>query len=79
MSDTYDQLETRSPDRREAELFAALPAQIAHAKANAPYFTRLLADVDPAAVRDRASLATLPVTRKSDLIALQKEARPSAG
>ncbi|TWA72559.1 phenylacetate-CoA ligase [Azospirillum brasilense] len=79
MSDTYDQLETRSPDRREAELFAALPAQIAHAKANAPYFTRLLADVDPAAVGDRAGLAALPVTRKSDLIALQKEAPPFGG
>ncbi|MBP2291369.1 phenylacetate--CoA ligase family protein [Azospirillum rugosum] len=79
MSDFYDQLETRSPDQREAELFAALPAQIAHARANAPYFARLLADVDPASIRDRAALSRLPVTRKSDLIALQKDAPPFGG
>ncbi|WP_448208245.1 phenylacetate--CoA ligase family protein [Azospirillum sp. sgz302134] len=79
MADFYDSLETRSSDQREAELFAALPAQIAHAKANAPYFARALADVDPASVRDRASLAALPVTRKSDLIALQKDAPPFGG
>nr|WP_211112193.1 AMP-binding protein [Azospirillum soli] len=72
-------METRSADQREAELFAALPAQIAHAKAHAPYFSRLLADVDPASVRDRAALARLPVTRKSDLIALQKDAPPFGG
>lgn len=79
MSDFYDQLETRSPDQREAELFAALPAQIAHARANAPYFARVLADVDPASIRDRAALAQLPVTRKSDLIALQKDTPPFGG
>ncbi|MBP2312907.1 phenylacetate--CoA ligase family protein [Azospirillum soli] len=79
MADFYDSLETRSADQREAELFAALPAQIAHAKAHAPYFSRLLADVDPASVRDRAALARLPVTRKSDLIALQKDAPPFGG
>lgn len=79
MTEFYDDLETRSPDRREAELFAALPDQIAHAKAKAPYFSRLLAEVDPASIRDRAALAALPVTRKSDLIALQKEAPPFGG
>jgi len=77
--DFYDQLETRSPDQREAELFAALPAHVAHAKANAPYFGRLLAGIDPASIRDRAALAALPVTRKSDLIALQKDEPPFGG
>lgn len=79
MADFYDSLETRSADQREADLFAALPAQIAHARAHAPYFSRLLAEVDPASVRDRAALARLPVTRKSDLIALQKDAPPFGG
>jgi len=79
LTDFYDTLETRSPDQREAELFAALPAHVAHAKANAPYFGRLLADVDPASIRDRAALAALPVTRKSDLIALQKDEPPFGG
>nr|WP_211112644.1 AMP-binding protein [Azospirillum sp. SYSU D00513] len=58
---------------------AALPTQIAHAKGKAPYFSRLLAGVDPSAVRSRADLAALPVTRKSDLIALQRDAPPFGG
>ena len=57
MSDFYDDLETLDPGMREAALFAALPRQIANAKANAPYFSELLADVDPGSVTDRAALA----------------------
>ncbi|MBP2300606.1 phenylacetate--CoA ligase family protein [Azospirillum picis] len=79
MTDFYDDLETRSSDRREAELFAALPAHLSHAKAAAPYFGRLLAEVDPAAIHDRMALASLPVTRKSDLIALQRADPPFGG
>ncbi|WP_418647217.1 phenylacetate--CoA ligase family protein [Thauera butanivorans] len=75
----YDERETRDPDQRERELMARLPAQIAHARANAPAFARLLADVDPAAVSSRAALAALPVTRKSELLELQKAARPFGG
>lgn len=67
----YDDLETRAPEAREAALFTALQAQIAHAKAKAPYFRELLSDVDPAAVTDRTALAALPVTRKSELVDLQ--------
>ncbi|PWC33398.1 AMP-binding protein [Azospirillum sp. TSO35-2] len=79
MTDFYDDLETRSSDRREAELFAALPAHLDHAKAAAPYFRHVLADVDAGAIRDRVALATLPVTRKSDLIAIQQAAPPFGG
>ena len=53
--------------------------QVAHAKANAPYFAALLKDIDPKDIRDRKSLAALPVTRKSDLIGLQKQTPPFAG
>ena len=42
MSDHYDALETRSADQRERDIFAALPAQIAHAKARAPAFARIV-------------------------------------
>jgi len=38
-----------------------------------------LKEVEPNEVRDRKALAKLPVTRKSDLIALQKETPPFAG
>jgi phenylacetate-CoA ligase len=79
MPDYYDDLETRDPAKREREQFAALASQIAHAKSHSPFFADRLCDVDPDAVRDRASLARLPVTRKSELIELQKRTPPFAG
>src|SRR3546814_7005324 len=63
----YDDLETRDPEAREAALLAALPVQVAHAKAKAPAYAEILAGVDPAAVTDRGALAQLPVIRKADL------------
>jgi len=75
----FDDLEARSPEAREAALMAALPGQLAHAKAAAPSFARILKDVDAEAVRDRAALAALPVTRKSDLVRLQSEHPPFGG
>jgi phenylacetate-CoA ligase len=75
----FDRLETRPPERRERELFARLPAQIAHAKAHAPGFAAILAAVEPEAVTSRAALARLPVTRKSSLIELQRADPPFAG
>ncbi len=75
----YDALETREPQERERALMAALPQQIAHAKANAPYFAALLTDIDPREVTSRTALAKLPVTRKSALLALQKERPPFGG
>ncbi|MEO8156543.1 MAG: AMP-binding protein [Betaproteobacteria bacterium] len=75
----YDDLETRDPELRERALMSALPGQIRHAKANTVYFARLLRDVEPDAIRDRKALVGLPVTRKSDLIALQRQSPPFAG
>lgn len=75
----YDDRETRSPDERERNLLTRLPAHIAHAKANAPAFGKLLADVDAEAVTSREALASLPVTRKSELLELQKASRPFGG
>jgi len=79
MTEYYDFLETRDPAEREKALLAALPAQIAHAKKNAPGFSRILADVDPQSVTTRAALARLPLTRKSDLAELQKREPPLGG
>ncbi len=77
--DYFDELETRTEGEREEALLAALPGQIAHAKAAAPYFSELLEDVDAAAVTSREALAGLPVTRKSDLMERQKAAPPFGG
>jgi phenylacetate-CoA ligase len=79
MSEHFDRLETRDPELREREQFAALARQVAFAKAHAPAFARQLADVDPGGVTSRAALARLPVTRKSELVPLQTASRPFGG
>ncbi|HNR62103.1 phenylacetate--CoA ligase family protein [Thauera mechernichensis] len=75
----YDDRETLPADARERALLARLPGQIAHARASAPAFSRLLEDVDPDTIISREALATLPVTRKSELLEQQKAARPFGG
>lgn len=77
--ENYDDLETRSPEVRETALLAALPAQIARAKAEAPGYGEILAAVDPAAVTSREALAALPVIRKSDLLDRQSGEPPFGG
>nr|WP_174890353.1 AMP-binding protein [Roseicella sp. DB1501] len=58
---------------------AALPRQVAQARAGAPHYRALLADIDPAAITSPEALAALPVTRKSDLIRQQAEQPPFGG
>ena len=78
MADHYDPLEVRNPALRESEQFAALPGTLMRAL-TAPGWARHLSGVDPASVTSRAALAKLPVFRKSDLVALQKEHPPFGG
>ncbi|MCR8547906.1 phenylacetate--CoA ligase family protein [Salipiger sp. P9] len=78
MSRYYDDLETRSADARAAALAAAMPEQIARAR-GLPGYAETLAEVDAAAVTDRAALARLPVLRKSALVAAQASAAPFGG
>jgi phenylacetate-CoA ligase len=75
----FDALETRSPQQREADLLARLPAQIAHAQQHAPAFARILQGVDAAAITSRAALAQLPVTRKYELLQRQRDQIDQAG
>ena len=70
-----DALEIRSPAEREAALLAALPGQIAHARTASPAFADILAGIDPASITSRTALATLPVTRKHELLARQQAQR----
>jgi phenylacetate-CoA ligase len=76
--DTLDSLELRPPEQRERELMARLPQLVARAKAAAGW-SRILADVNAADINSRAALATLPVTRKSELHALQAQQVPFGG
>ena len=79
MNNYYDALETRDPEQREQDLMAKLARQLAHAKEKARNYQRLLADIDPSSVTSRAALAALPLTRKRDLIELQKKNPPFGG
>jgi phenylacetate-CoA ligase len=75
----YDALETREPAEREAALMAALPGVIAAAKENTPFYRERLAKVRPEDVTDRRALVDLPLTRKSDLIDMQRRDPPFGG
>ncbi|MCW2312369.1 phenylacetate--CoA ligase family protein [Rhodoferax antarcticus] len=79
MTAFYDELETRSPEAREAQLLAALALQLAHAKLVSPALAEIFKDVNPAAVTSRAALAKLPVTRKQALLELQLASRQRGG
>jgi phenylacetate-CoA ligase len=78
-SEYYDELEIRDPDERELQSFEALGRQITAARADAPYFAKLFRDIPTSDVTSRRDLETLPITRKSDLHALQKKNPPFAG
>jgi phenylacetate-CoA ligase len=75
----FDALETRDPAQREAALLGALPAQVAQARQSSGAFSEILKDVHPLEVTDRQALASLPVTRKHELLERQQAARATPG
>ena len=78
MPEHYDALEVRDPAVRERDQLARVSEIIARAM-TAPGWAKILAGVNPKAVTSRAALANLPVLRKSDISALQKEHPPFGG
>ena len=74
----YDFLETRDPTERLRDQFAQLPDVIAHAM-TAPGWARHLRGADAKAINARGALAKLPVLRKADFVAMQKETPPFGG
>jgi phenylacetate-CoA ligase len=78
MADHYDALETRDPAVREREQLARLPEIVAQAMTAAGW-ARHLSGIDPKSITSRAALAKLPLLRKSELLARQKEAPPFGG
>ena len=71
MTKPYDALEGRSPEARARDQADALKAQLRRAAGLPGYGGSLVADAE--------ALANLPVLRKSDLSALQKEEPPFGG
>ena len=78
MTSHFDGLETREPAARERDHDARLPQSIGNA-VQAPGWAKHLAGVDPHAISSRAALAKLPILRKADLPALQKNSPPFGG
>ncbi len=78
MNHHFDALETRDPAQRETALMTALPGQVAHARHSSAAYSHILKDVHPASVTSRQALASLPVTRKHELLERQQAARAGA-
>lgn len=78
-SEIFDSRERQSPDQREQELFAKLPAFLSHAAQAAPAWAEHLSGHDIAGTTSRTVLVELPILRKSDLMRRQKEIPPFGG
>jgi phenylacetate-CoA ligase len=81
MSDFYSMLvaaEQRPHADRERVQLKALPQQVKHAQQTSAAFAEILAGLDATAVTSRTALASLPVTRKTELLDRQKAARTIA-
>ncbi len=74
MASFFDDLETRSDDARSADHLAALQARVAQVAAAEGSCLP-----DPGEITDLSDLTKLPVLRKSDLAAWQKERPPFGG
>lgn len=79
MTEYYDTLETRTDAERSKALGTVLPELLTRAKSRSTYFSRALAEFEPAAITTRMALAALPVLRKSELTERQKEQPPFGG
>lgn len=77
MSAFFDIFETQSQAAREAVLFQTLPHLLEEARKTAPTLDKQLAGVE--LPTSRATLAVIPVIRKSDLIQMQADYPPFAG
>ncbi len=79
MSEYYDSLETRGADERAQAQFESIRAQIEYVKNNTVAYAEFLKDIVAGEITDAESFSLLPLTRKSELIELQKFQRPFGG
>jgi phenylacetate-CoA ligase len=74
----FDARESQDPQARLAQLEARLPGLLESAL-RAPGWQRHLGDIAPRSINSLRALAQLPLLRKSDLIARQRELPPFGG
>jgi len=75
----YDDLEIRSQSERDAAQFAALKRLLNQVVETSPYYRETLREFSGLTQVDRSVLAQLPLTRKSDLLELQRRNLPFGG
>jgi phenylacetate-CoA ligase len=75
----FDRLETRSPLSRVNAQMKELRGLLSIARNKAPALRKQLKDVDIAALKTPADLARVPVIRKSELTAMQRDLPPFGG
>ncbi|MFH1484608.1 MAG: AMP-binding protein [Chloroflexota bacterium] len=77
----FDELETMSPEARERYSSETLSQTLEHAHRNAPAVAAIFAKagVTPSQIRNVRDLEKLPITRKTDLIELQRANPPYGG
>lgn len=78
MTTYYEEREAASVAEREEALFARLPEALDRARQRASAIAQQLQGVEPGDIRDRASLARIPVIRKSELLEAQLARRSGA-
>ena len=78
MNSYYDERDTRTAHQRIEALTSELLSLVTHAKTHAPAYAELLKDVDTGALSSLEDLASIPLTRKSELMELQSKAPRSA-
>ena len=75
----FDRLETRSPLSRVNAQMKELRGLLSIARNKAVALRDQLKDVEIASLKAPADLARIPLVRKSDLVAMQRDARPFGG
>ena len=77
----FDELETMSPEAREKHLNGRLAEHVKHAYKYSPAVKKLIdsAGVSPDEIRTVKDLEKLPITRKTDLVEMQKADPPFGG
>ncbi len=75
----YDRLEVRPAGDRDRSMLTALPGFLQQSIENSPAVATQLQNIDPKVIDSYERLAELPIRRKSELIAQQRDAAPFGG
>ncbi len=79
MSDFYDDLETRDPELREAELFSNFSEFLINTASRIPGWAKHFDGIDLNEINSREALSALPVLRKPELMEAQSAHPPFGG